>query len=162
MTNKEIAKSFQLLGSLMELHGENPFKIRSYQNAYRTLRSLDQPLAEMEEAEIAAIKGVGKAISGKIRELVENGQMQTLEKYKAQTPDGIQEMLPHAPVTQSVLEEGVIDLVADDGPLADDPDFEESYWQWREPFDRGEAGVFTVPLTEILDIVEQAIRSSAN
>ena len=47
MTNKEIAKSFQLLGSLMELHGENPFKIRSYQNAYRTLRSLDQPLADM-------------------------------------------------------------------------------------------------------------------
>ena len=80
----------------------------------------------------------------------------------ARTKDGIQEMLPHAPVTQSVLEEGVIDLVADDGPLADDPDFEESYWQWREPFDRGEAGVFTVPLTEILDIVEQAIRSSAN
>ncbi|MCB0561353.1 MAG: DNA polymerase/3'-5' exonuclease PolX [Phaeodactylibacter sp.] len=93
MTNKEIAKQFQLLGSLMELHGENPFKIRSYQNAYRTLRSLDQPLAEMEEADIAGIKGVGKAISGKIRELVDNGQMQTLEKYKAQTPEGIQEML---------------------------------------------------------------------
>ncbi|MCO6480171.1 MAG: DNA polymerase/3'-5' exonuclease PolX [Phaeodactylibacter sp.] len=93
MTNKEIAKSFQLLGSLMELHGENPFKIRSYQNAYRTLRSLDKPLEAMQEAEIAAIKGVGKAISGKIRELVDNGQMQTLEKYRAKTPEGIQEML---------------------------------------------------------------------
>ena len=93
MTNKEIAKSFQLLGNLMELHGENPFKIRSYQNAYRTLRSLDQPLADMEEAEIASIKGVGKAISGKIRELVENGKMEALEKYKAKTPEGIQEML---------------------------------------------------------------------
>ncbi|MCB9050092.1 MAG: DNA polymerase/3'-5' exonuclease PolX [Lewinellaceae bacterium] len=93
MTNKEIAKQFQLLGSLMELHGENPFKIRSYQNAYRTLRALDTPLAEMDEEEIAAIKGVGKAISGKIRELVDNGRMQTLEKYKAQTPEGIQEML---------------------------------------------------------------------
>ncbi len=93
MTNKEIAKSFQVLGSLMELHGENPFKIRSYQNAYRTLRSLDKPLEEMEEAEIAGIKGVGKAISGKIRELVENGQMQTLERYRAKTPEGIQEML---------------------------------------------------------------------
>ncbi len=93
MTNKEIAKHFQLLGSIMELHGENPFKIRSYQNAYRTLRSLDQPLEEMEEAEIAEIKGVGKAIGEKIRELVETGQMQTLEKYKAKTPEGIQEML---------------------------------------------------------------------
>lgn len=93
MTNKEIAKHFQLLGSLMELHGENPFKIRSYQNAYRTLRSLDTPLEKMEEAELAEIKGVGKAISEKIRELVETGQMQTLEKYRAKTPEGIQEML---------------------------------------------------------------------
>ncbi|MCB9267112.1 MAG: DNA polymerase/3'-5' exonuclease PolX [Lewinellaceae bacterium] len=93
MTNKEIAGQFQLLARLMELHDENPFKIRSYQNAYRTLRSLDKPLEEMDEAEIAEIKGVGKAISGKIRELVDHGQMQTLEKYKAKTPEGIQEML---------------------------------------------------------------------
>ncbi|MCO6489144.1 MAG: DNA polymerase/3'-5' exonuclease PolX [Phaeodactylibacter sp.] len=93
MTNKEIARHFQLLGRLMELHGENPFKIRSYQNAYRTLRSLDKPLADMEEEEVASIKGVGKAISGKIRELVENGRMQTLEKYREKTPEGIQEML---------------------------------------------------------------------
>ncbi|MCB0578447.1 MAG: DNA polymerase/3'-5' exonuclease PolX [Phaeodactylibacter sp.] len=93
MTNKDIARHFQLLGRLMELHGENPFKIRSYQNAYRTLRSLDKPLEEMDEEEIASIKGVGKAISGKIRELVENGQMQTLEKYREKTPEGIQEML---------------------------------------------------------------------
>ncbi|MCB9300876.1 MAG: DNA polymerase/3'-5' exonuclease PolX [Lewinellaceae bacterium] len=93
MTNKEIAKSFQLLGSIMELHNENPFKIRSYQNAYRSLRALDTPLADMNEEDIAAIKGVGSAISGKIRELLETGKMQTLEKYKAKTPEGIQEML---------------------------------------------------------------------
>ena len=43
--------------------------------------------------EIAGIKGVGKAISGKIGELLENGKMETLEKYKAITPSGIQEML---------------------------------------------------------------------
>ena len=93
MTNREIAKNFQFLGSIMELHGENPFKIRSYQNAYRTLRALDEPLAGMGDEEISAIKGVGSAISGKIRELLETGQMQTLEKYKAKTPEGIQEML---------------------------------------------------------------------
>ena len=72
MTNKEIAKSFQLLGSIMELHGENQFKIRSYNSAYRTLRALDQPLAEMNETEIAGIKGVGKAISGKIKGVIGN------------------------------------------------------------------------------------------
>jgi len=93
MTNKEIARTFQFLGNIMELHDENPFKIRSYQNAYITLRKLDQPLSEMTDAEIGKIKGVGKAIVGKIRELLDGGKMATLERYKADTPDGIQEML---------------------------------------------------------------------
>lgn len=93
MTNKEIARTFQFLGNIMELHDENPFKIRSYQNAYISLRKLDQPLSEMTDAEIGKIKGVGKAIVGKIRELLDGGKMATLERYKADTPDGIQEML---------------------------------------------------------------------
>ncbi|MBK7336496.1 MAG: DNA polymerase/3'-5' exonuclease PolX [Saprospirales bacterium] len=93
MTNKEIAKSFQLLGELMELHDENPFKIRSYQNAYLQLRKMDQPLSALSEEQLSALKGVGNAISGKIRELVENGKMETLERYKAQTPAGLLEVL---------------------------------------------------------------------
>lgn len=93
MTNKEIASAFQLLGNLMELHGENSFKIRSYQNAYRTIRRLPEPLSEMETEDIAAVKGIGKAILGKINELLEGGTMATLERYKAQTPEGVQDML---------------------------------------------------------------------
>lgn len=93
MTNKEIAQSFQLLANLMELHGENSFKIRSYQNAYRAIRQLPEPLANMTQADIAAIKGIGKAIQGKIDELLTGGTMATLERYRAQTPDGLLEML---------------------------------------------------------------------
>lgn len=93
MTNKELAATFQKLADLMELHGENPFKIRSYENAYRTLRSWEQPLAEMSDPEMASIKGVGKAIAEKIRELLNTGQMQALEQYKSQTPEGVQDML---------------------------------------------------------------------
>ena len=93
MTNKEIAKAFQLLGDIMELHEENPFKIRSYQNAYMTLRKLDLPLVDMDDGAIEAIKGVGAAIAAKIRELLTSGKMETLEKYKAMTPQGIREML---------------------------------------------------------------------
>lgn len=93
MTNKEIAKTFQLLGNIMELHGENPYKIRSYQNAYINLRKLDRPLSEMSDEDISSLKGVGKAISGKIRELLDNGKMATLEKYREQTPEGVEEML---------------------------------------------------------------------
>lgn len=93
MTNKAIAKTFQELADIMELHGENPFKIRSYQNAYITLRKLDQPLADMTVEELDGIKGVGTAIAGKIRELLETGHMATLEQYKEKTPEGVQEML---------------------------------------------------------------------
>lgn len=93
LSNKEIAKAFQLLGNIMELHGENPFKIRSYQNAYITLRKTERPLSEMSDAEMAAIKGVGDNIAAKIRELLNTGQMAALEKYKATTPGGVQDML---------------------------------------------------------------------
>ncbi|PSR12731.1 MAG: DNA polymerase/3'-5' exonuclease PolX, partial [Bacteroidetes bacterium] len=93
MTNKEIGSAFRELAQLMELHADNPFKIRSYQNAYMTLRKLDQPVAELDEAALANIKGIGKAISGKIIELIENGQMEALEKFRKITPPGVRDML---------------------------------------------------------------------
>ncbi len=93
MTNKEIANHFQELASLMELHGENPFKIRSYSSAYITLRKLGTELSEMSTDEIKEIKGVGKAISGKIDELLSVGKMNTLERYREMTPEGIVDML---------------------------------------------------------------------
>lgn len=93
MTNKEIAKTFQLLGDIMELHGENAFKVRSYHNVYLTLRKLDTPLSDMSRTDIDSIKGVGKAIGDKIQELLTTGNMATLEKYRAMTPPGVQEIL---------------------------------------------------------------------
>lgn len=93
MTNKQIANSFNLLGKLMELHGENPFKVRSYYSAYQALRRLDRPIADMTEEERAEIKGVGKAIQAKIGELIEAGQMNTLNRYIEMTPPGVIEIL---------------------------------------------------------------------
>jgi len=93
MNNKQIANAFNRLGDLMELQDENTFKIRSYRNAYLTLRKLPEPLSEMSDADINSIKGVGKAIAGKIRELLDTGEMATLNKYKEQIPEGIQELL---------------------------------------------------------------------
>ena len=93
MTNREIARTFNLLGKIMELHDENPFKTRSYTNAYNVLRKVEKPLAESTEEEISAIEGVGAAISAKIIELLETGEMQTLRKYQDMTPLGVQEML---------------------------------------------------------------------
>lgn len=93
MTNREIARAFQYLGNIMELHGENKFKIRSYQNAYIQLRKQPEPLSEMSQEEIGGLKGIGKAISAKIKELVETGTLETIKKYEDITPTGIRQML---------------------------------------------------------------------
>lgn len=82
-----------MLGNIMELHAENPFKVRSYHNAYMYLRKWETPLSEMSREEIDAIKGVGKAIGDKIQELLSTGRLSTLEKYRDITPPGVQEIL---------------------------------------------------------------------
>ena len=93
MTNPEIARHFRELARLMELHGDNPFKIRSYTNAYNKLRKDERDLSALSEQELQQLDGIGKAIAGKIHELATTGRMETLERWRSQTPEGIQEML---------------------------------------------------------------------
>ncbi len=93
MTNREIAGWFRKLADIMELHGENPFKIRSYQQAYVTLRKWADPLEDLSLEQLGAISGIGKAISEKIRELAETGELATYRKYADQTPEGVIDLL---------------------------------------------------------------------
>ena len=93
LNNKQISSKFDLLAKLMELHDDNPFKIKTYANAYLSLRKLEGNLAEMSKAELASIKGVGSTVADKIKELVETGEMKALEKFREMTPEGIQQML---------------------------------------------------------------------
>lgn len=93
LNNKQIAGKFDLLAKLLELHDENPFKIKSYANAYLSLRKLEGDLSIMPKVELAAIKGVGTAIAEKIIELATTGSMKALEEIQSKTPVGIQEML---------------------------------------------------------------------
>jgi DNA polymerase (family 10) len=93
MTNQEIARAFRRLADIMELLGENPFKIKSYQNAYITLRKWSEPLETSSIEALERIPGVGKAISAKIAELLSSGSLETYEKYKAQVPEGVLELL---------------------------------------------------------------------
>lgn len=92
-TNKEVAHLFLTLGKLMELHGESPFKTRAYDNAYRVIRGHGDPVIDMGVSELQEIPGIGKAIAEKISELNTTGTIQTLEKYKDMTPEGVREML---------------------------------------------------------------------
>ncbi len=93
MTNKEIARAFTDLAAIMELHNENPYKIKSYQNAYITLRKLDTPLETMPRAEMDAVKGIGKSTGDKIVELLTTGEISAFRQYADKTPAGVVDML---------------------------------------------------------------------
>jgi DNA polymerase (family 10) len=93
MTNKEVANKFKLLGDLMELHKENPFKFRSYHNAYRVIRAQPSMVIEQDLESLESIKGIGKAIADKIHQLRDTGTIVTLERQLEKTPEGIVQLL---------------------------------------------------------------------
>ncbi|MCV9385731.1 DNA polymerase/3'-5' exonuclease PolX [Reichenbachiella ulvae] len=93
MTNSEIRQSLKLAAQLMELHGENPFKTRSYTAAADLIKSMDESLAEMSQDELLAIEGIGKGMAANIASLNETGSFENLDKYLELTPDGVVEML---------------------------------------------------------------------
>jgi DNA polymerase (family 10) len=93
MTNKEIAQTFQLLSNLMELHDGDPFRIKSYQFVYQTIRNLDVSLVDLPQSELAKIKGIGKSIALQIVELYNTGSLIGLNNLLEITPPGIIKLL---------------------------------------------------------------------
>ncbi|SMC98497.1 DNA polymerase/3'-5' exonuclease PolX [Pedobacter nyackensis] len=93
MENKTIARTLRLLSQLMELHNENPFKIKSVANAAFKVDKLPYAIQGKSLEEIAQIDGLGKSISAKVWELLQIGTMVELQEILAQTPEGIVEML---------------------------------------------------------------------
>lgn len=93
MENKTIARSLKLLSQLLELHGENPFKIKSIANAYFKVDKLPFKLEGKSPEELEGIPGIGKSLSAKITELLTTGHLQELEDLIAITPEGVFEML---------------------------------------------------------------------
>lgn len=93
MDNYAIAENFSLLGKLMDIHGENSFKTKSYSVAAYTIEKLPSALVEMPYDKIFSVRGIGKTIGEKIVEQLETGELQLLNEYLANTPPGIIEML---------------------------------------------------------------------
>lgn len=93
MDHKTILKKLKLSIQLMELHDENPFKIRSYQSALNALERGDQDVTELSEEELGKINGVGKSMLEAIRSLKETETFSTLDELLSKTPEGILEVL---------------------------------------------------------------------
>lgn len=93
MLNENIAEYFSLLSKLMDIHGDNSFKSKSYANAAFQVDKLPQQLTEMNKSDWAGLRGVGANIAARIDELISTGKLEVLEEYLAKTPEGVVEML---------------------------------------------------------------------
>ena len=94
MNKDQVAEVLVNIGTLLELKGENPFKVRAYVNAARTLEGLSEPLDKLiAEERLGGIKGIGDALQKKITELATTGKLAYYEELKAATPPGLVLML---------------------------------------------------------------------
>jgi DNA polymerase (family 10) len=95
MTKNDIADVLNEIGTLLELKGENPFKVRAYQSGARVLEGIeDAELATLiREQRLESVKGLGEALAQKISELHTTGRLKFYEELKASIAPGLVEML---------------------------------------------------------------------
>lgn len=93
--NADIAKAFDEVADLLELGNENPFRVRAYRNAARTLSGLGTEITAMlkGDEDLADLPGIGKDLAGKIKEIVDTGHLAMLEQLHRQVPGIATELL---------------------------------------------------------------------
>lgn len=95
MENKTIADIFTEIADILDIQGENPFRVRSYRNAARTIEDLSQSLKSLIAAgkNLEEIPGIGKSIREKVEEILATGKCHFLEELRAKVPPGLTELL---------------------------------------------------------------------
>jgi len=97
MNNEAIARRFYRLAALMEVRGDDPFRLRSYRNAAEAIEvwptQLKEIVDEEGEAGLQTIPGVGKAIAGKVVELLTRGSFDAWDRLVKETPESVLELL---------------------------------------------------------------------
>ena len=93
MDNYQIAENFSLLSKLMDIHGENSFKAKTYAIAAYHVENLPEQLSNTPLEKISSIKGIGESTGKKIIELLETGELNVLKEMITKTPPGVIELL---------------------------------------------------------------------
>ena len=93
MDNSQISEHFSLLSKLLDIHGENSFKSRTYSIAAYNVDQLDASLAAMPRESIASLKGMQGSVGQKVVEMLDTGKLSVLDELIANTPAGVVEML---------------------------------------------------------------------
>ncbi len=93
MKNQQIAKIFSEIAELLELKGENMFRIRAYRRAAQNLDNLSKDVSGLSREELESIPGIGKDLTAKICEYIETGGIAKYEELKKEIPEGVLELL---------------------------------------------------------------------
>lgn len=94
VTRDTLAETLDEIALLLELKGENPFKIRAYRTGAEVVRSFDGDIVERaRNGELKGIKGIGDALQSKLHELASTGRLAFHEDLRAEFPEGIFELL---------------------------------------------------------------------
>ena len=96
MQNPDIARLFDEVADLLEIRGENPFRVRAYRNAARTIRDYPEPIAELIHSgskDLTEIPGIGEDLAEKIAAIVKTGDLPLRKKLAAKLPAGLLDLL---------------------------------------------------------------------
>lgn len=93
--NREIADCFDRLADLLEIEAANPFRVRAYRNAARTVRGYPRAMADLlaDGEDLSDLPDIGDDLAGKIETLVESGRLPLLEKVEKRTPKALSELM---------------------------------------------------------------------
>jgi DNA polymerase (family 10) len=93
MDNAAIADNFSLLAKLMDIHGENSFKTKTYAIASFNIEKLPKQLNDTPREKLFTIKGIGESVGKKVIEMLDTSKLEILDEYISKTPPGVIEML---------------------------------------------------------------------
>ncbi|MBM4047136.1 MAG: DNA polymerase III, partial [Planctomycetes bacterium] len=125
MKNKEIAALFERIADVLEIKGENIFRVNSYRKVARVLDEMTEDVAEVAKAgRLESIAGVGKGTAEKIVEYLDTGRMSKYEEVMKGFPPGLADMLDipgMGPKTVALVWQklGVVDLAGLEKAIAD-------------------------------------------
>jgi len=93
--NEEIAGLFERLANLLELEGANPFRVRAYRNAARTIRGYPQTMASLvaSESDLSELPNIGEDLAAKIETIVRTGALPMLKEVEARTPGQLSDLM---------------------------------------------------------------------
>ena len=93
MRNQEVAKIFNKIGDILEIKGDNPFRIRAYRRAAQNIDGLAKDVGEMSVEDLRTVPGIGADLAEKIQEYVKTGGLRFYDTLKNEVPSGLVDLL---------------------------------------------------------------------